>query len=106
MTEVHNPPTRNRAAELVIAVLGSLFGIATVVGVGLLMQANVKVGMAAALSISSVGCFVLAAFVALGWIELSIVGRFAGRTLDRISIAGFTVAGVLSAVASVVGLLK
>jgi hypothetical protein len=106
MTELHNPPARYRTAELVISAVGPVVVIAIMVGVGLLMRHNLNVGMAAALIVSSFGCFAIAAFLALGWIELSIRGRFAGSTLDRIGIAGFTAAGVLSIVSCVVGLLK
>jgi hypothetical protein len=56
--------------------------------------------------ISSAGCFAIAAFLVMGWIELSIRGRFAGRALDRIGMVWFTVAGVYLAAVSIFGLLK
>ena len=106
MVEVHKHPTKYRIAELVTATVGPLVVIGIVVSVGLLMQHNLKVGMAVALIIASVGCFAITTFLALGWVGLSILGRFAGNALDRIGIVCFSVTGIVLAVVSIVSLLK
>jgi hypothetical protein len=43
---------------------------------------------------------------ALGWVCLSILGRFAGTALDQIGITCFSVTGIVLAVVSPVSLLK
>lgn len=106
MAEAHNQATKHRTAELVTAAVGSVIAIAVMIGVSLLMQHNLKVGMSVALMIASGGCFAITAFLALGWVGLSILGRFSGTTLDRIGIVCFSITGIVVAVVSIVSLLK